>query len=121
MLWCEYSILLLYTVNLVIFARFKFSRISRVGQIQESRENYYYNSTTKEISNFVKSPKIRNSRNSNARKLPDVQYYDKLWHSCGISTWQWNIFPYCTCIFSYALVKKCIDSIQIDRLTTVFN
>ena len=42
------SITFMNTVDLVIFARFSFSQISREEHIQESRENYYYNSATKE-------------------------------------------------------------------------
>ena len=52
--------------EVLIFANFERRTNSR---IQESRENYYYNSTNKQkknansrLFNFVKSPKIRNSR-----------------------------------------------------------
>ena len=54
----------LNTVDLLIFANFARRTNSR---IQESRENYYYNSATKEIEKFanfnlLESIKIRNSR-----------------------------------------------------------
>ena len=43
------------------------------SRIQESRENYYYNSSTKNensrILNFGKSPKIRNSRKFKHAKI----------------------------------------------------
>ena len=57
--------------EVLIFANFARRTNSR---IQESRENYYYNSATEEngnsrILNFVKSPKIRKSRKFKLAKI----------------------------------------------------
>ena len=58
----------LYTVDLVIFARFYFSRISRGGQIREFKNlaksifliPLLMKNENSRIKNFVKSSKIRN-------------------------------------------------------------
>ena len=48
------------------------------SRIQESRENYFYNSATEEnenllILNFVKVPNSEIQENLNTQKLPDLQ------------------------------------------------
>ena len=71
----------IYTVDLIIFARFEFSQISRGGQIQESREKYYYNSATiiaidnSRILDYTESSKIANLRKSEHAKITRSTVY----------------------------------------------
>ena len=69
------------TVDLVIFASFQFSRISRGGQIREFKNlaeiiiiiALLKKNENSRILNFVKSPKIRNSRKFKHTKISDLQ------------------------------------------------
>ena len=86
----------LYTVDLVIFARFQFSRISRGSQIREFKNlvkiiniialrKAYKNSR---ILNFGKSPKIRSSRKFKHAKITRSTVYKRavpthhVYHDC---------------------------------------
>ena len=73
----------MYTVGLVIFARFQFSQISRGGQIREFKN---FAKIIIMIALLKKNKKVANSKhrgtspksdireNLNTRKLPDLQY-----------------------------------------------
>ena len=71
-----------YTLDLVIFARFYFLRISREGQIREFKNiakivniiALLKKNEDSQILNFAKRPKIGNSRKFKHAKLPDLQY-----------------------------------------------